>query len=160
MKTRAGASPEEIEAAYRRRTKAAELRRTGMPWREVAAQAGYSDASHAHRAVKALLVESRDLAYQEIGLYRQESIERIEAVLEKAWPFVERGSDKHMAIALRCIKQISELRGEDAPVKVELGESDVDRLLRDALEEFRRRAGAADQQAGGLPADQAADHRA
>jgi hypothetical protein len=136
---------------YDRARKAAEMRRDGRPWDEVAAECGYAGKGAAYNAVRARMVEARSLAYGEVELYRAESIERLEALLAAVMPMALKASEKHVESARRLIKQISDLRGEAQPVKVEIGESDVDRLLREATAEFERRAAELDRQAGGTP---------
>jgi hypothetical protein len=134
---------------YDRRRRAAELRRAGHTWDEIAAECGFASQGSAYNAVKRLMEEARDLAYGEADLYRAETIQRYEAVIRAAWPFMEAGSDKHMNVILRTCRQISELRGEFAPVQIQIGEGDVDRALRELNDELNRRAAAAQGEAGG-----------
>jgi len=144
--------PDQKAESYRMRLEALKLRRLGKTWDEVAEGAGYANRSNAYNAVKALMKERQTLAYRETDLYVQESLDRLEALLTAAMPRAMNGDEKMMREARLIIRQISELRGENAPVKVEIGESDVDRLLRDAIDEFRRRTGIPDSQAGAIQA--------
>jgi hypothetical protein len=135
------------EEIYRKRMKAAELRRHGWTWADIAHEVGYSGKSSAFGAVRELLKEHQSLAYDEIALYRQESLDRLSDLLRVAMKGALSGDEKMMREARLIISQIGDLTGEKAPVQVQIGESDVDRLLRDALEEFRRRTGADDREA-------------
>ena len=138
---------EQIET-YEKRRKAAELRRQGHTWDEVAKGAGYSDRGAACNGVKALLKEHQSLAYDEIATYRQESLDRLTDLLKVAMRGALAGDEKMMREARLIIGQMDDLTGTKAPVAVQIGESDVDRLLRDALQELERRAADADRQAG------------
>lgn len=140
---------------YEKRYRAAELRRTtSKTWDEIAAEVGYGTKSAACNAVKALLREHQSLAYEEIALYRQESLDRYADLYAVAWPLAKAGSEKHMAVCLRIISAVGDLTGEKAPVQVQIGESDVDRLLRDALQEFNRRVAELDRQTSAGAGDQ------
>jgi hypothetical protein len=149
--------PAEQAEMYARKAKACELRRMGHSWADVAIGAGYASKGAACTAVRALLKEHQSLAYDEIALYRQESLDRLTDLLKVAMDKALKGDEKMMTQARLIISQIGDLTGEKAPMQVQIGGSDVDRLLRDALEEFNRRAGDLDRQAGGVPADQAPD---
>lgn len=135
-----GADPARKEEAYRRRTEAARLRRLGYTWEEVAAEAGYHNKSGAFNAVKGLLKEHQSLAYEEIALYRQESLDRYTELLKAAMPRALKGDEKMMREARLIINAMDELTGSKAPVRVEIGETDVDRALRELSAELDRRA--------------------
>lgn len=142
---------------YARKQKAAELRRKGYTWDEVAAETGYADKSGAFHAVQSLLKEHQSLAYDEIAIYRQESLDRLTDLLKVAMAKALAGDEKFMREARLIISQIDDLTGTKAPQQVQIGESDVDRLLRDAVEEFRRRSAQLDRQTGAGAADPAAN---
>jgi hypothetical protein len=139
--------PAEREALYRKKMKAAELRRAGWTWDDIATEVGYGAKQSAHAAVRSLLKEHQSLAYDEIALYRQESLDRLTDLLRVAMKGALAGDEKMMREARLLISQMGDLTGEKAPVQVQIGESDVDRLLRDALEEFRRRTAGTDREA-------------
>ena len=82
--------PERSDEAYVKRTKAAEMRRAGHTWEEVAAECGYTGKGSAHNAVKLLLQEHQSLAYEEVALLRQESLDRYVALLKAVWPHFEK----------------------------------------------------------------------
>jgi hypothetical protein len=133
---------------YEKRRRAAELRRLGWTWDAVAEEVGYSGKGSACQAVKALLREHQSLAYDEIAIYRQESLDRLTDLLKVAMGKALEGDEKMMREARLIISQIGDLTGEKAPLQVQIGESDVDRLLREALDEFRRRTAQLDRKAG------------
>jgi hypothetical protein len=149
--------PAKQAETYEKRRRAAELRRLGWTWDAVAEEAGYSGKSAACNAVKALLHEHQSLAYDEIALYRQESIDRYLMLLEAAMPRALNGDEKMMREARLIISAIDDLIGTKAPQQVQIGESDVDRLLREALDEFRRRTAQLDRKAGADPGRPAQD---
>lgn len=149
--------PAKQAETYEKRRRAAELRRAGWTWDAVAEEVGYSGKSAAHTAVKALLQEHQSLAYDEIALYRQESLDRLTDLLRVAMKGALAGDEKMMREARLIISQIGDLTGEKAPLQVQIGESDVDRLLREALDEFRRRTAQLDRKAGADPGRAAQD---
>jgi hypothetical protein len=142
---------------YEKRRRAAELRRKGWHWDEIAVEVGYSDKASAYNGVKSLLKEHQSLAYDEIATYRQESLDRLTDLLKAAMPRALNGDEKMMREARLIISQMDDLCGTKAPQQVQIGESDVDRLLRDAVEEFRRRTVELDRQAGAGAGDPAPD---
>lgn len=148
----------EREQVYRRRMKAAELRRLGNTWEDIAVQVGYADRQSAHGAVKLLLKEHQSLAYSEIALYRQESLDRLTTLLKVAMEKALLGDEKMMREARLIISQIDDLTGAKAPIQLEIGESDVDRTLRELSAELDRRAAEAASQAARGEAATGGDH--
>lgn len=149
--------PERADGWYEKAAEAAKLKRAGHTWAEVAIATGYASRQSAHDAVRRLMQDHQSLAYHEIALYRQESLDRLSELLKAVWPAAMRADDKMVTQARLIISQIGDLTGEKAPTKVEIGGSDVDRLLRDAVDEFERRAAELDRQAAGVQADQGSD---
>lgn len=135
------------EEVYRRRMEAARLRRLGHTWDEIAEAVGYQGRQSAHSAVKSLLKEHQSLSYDEIATYRQESLDRLTALLKVAMARALEGDEKMMREARLIISQIDDLTGAKAPVKVEIGETDVDRAIRELEAELDRRAAEAASQA-------------
>lgn len=135
------------EEVYRKRMKAAELRRRGYSWADIAAEVGYANKAGAHNAVAILLREHQSLAYAEIAMYRQESLDRLTDLLKVAMQGALAGDEKMIREARLIISQIDDLTGAKAPVQVEIGESDVDRTLRELSAEIDRRAAEAERQA-------------
>lgn len=154
---RGGRDPAHMEKIYEKQARAAELKRDGHTWQEVAQLAGYASRSSAYEAVRKLMVRNRDLAYGEADLYRAESLERLEELFRTQFVKARSGDDKATTQCRLIISQIGDLRGEKAPVKLEWADSDVDRLLREAQEEFDRRVTELDRQAGATQAGPATD---
>jgi hypothetical protein len=150
-------APAKQAETYEKRRRAAELRRAGWTWDAIAEEVGYSSRGPACNAVKALLQEHQSLAYDEIALYRQESLDRLTDLLKVAMGKALDGDEKMMREARLIISQIGDLTGEKAPLQVQIGDSDVDRLLREALDEFRRRTAQLDRKAGADPGRAAQD---
>lgn len=140
------------EAIYRQRAEAARLKRMGNTWEEVAATVGYGSRGQAYNAVKALMKEHQSLAYTEIAMYRQESLDRLEMLLKAAMPGALKGDEKMMREARLIISQIDDLTGAKAPVQVQIGESDVDRALRELSIELDRRSAEVASEAAGAQA--------
>jgi|tagenome__1003787_1003787.scaffolds.fasta_scaffold19925405_2 hypothetical protein len=149
--------PAKQAETYEKRRRAAELRRAGWTWGAIAGEVGYSDRGSACAAVKALLKEHQSLAYDEIALYRQESLDRLTDLLKVAMMGALAGDEKMMRESRLIISQIGDLTGEKAPLQVQIGESDVDRLLREALDEFQRRTAQLDRKVGADPGRAAQD---
>lgn len=145
--------PEITDEWYVKAAEAAKLKRAGHTWAEVAAMTGYASRGSAHSAVKRVLQEHQSLAFQEVALLRQESLDRYQDLLKAVWPAAMLGDDKAVTQARLLIQRIDVLTNTEAPVALQMGGSDVDRLLRDALDEFNRRASGFDREAGTVPAD-------
>lgn len=142
--------PEQKIETYDRKRRAAELRRHGWKWHEIAAEVGYADAATTYNAVQRLLKEHQSLAYDEIAIYRQESLDRLTDLLKVAMKGALAGDEKMMREARLIISQIGDLTGEKAPIKHEIGESDVDRAIRELDAEIERRAAGIAREAGPL----------
>jgi hypothetical protein len=140
-------SPAAMAVVYKQRADAARMRREGHSWDEIAATCGFADKASAYNAVKRLNEQERDLAYEEVTLWRTEQLARYMDVLRVNWPFMKAGSEKHAAIVLRTLTRIDKLTGAEAPIKYDLGEGDVDRALRELDAEINRRAAEAARQA-------------
>jgi hypothetical protein len=117
-----------IEIAQRD-TEAVRMRRGGATYEEIAQALGYASRGEAHNRIKLRLVQARDEMYTETNLYRAEQLDRLMALLHAVWPMAMAGSDKHVSEARRIVSDISDLTGAKSPVKVEIGEGDVDSLL-------------------------------
>lgn len=119
---------------------AVKLRRAGHTYDEIASALGYSSRGRAHTAVKDAMIRAREELYGEADLYRVESLDRLTALLKALWPRAEKGDDKAVAECRRLISAMDDLTGAKAPVKLEIGEGDVDRAIRELDAEIDRRA--------------------
>lgn len=139
--------PAKRAEVYEKKRKAAELRRHGTRWEDIAAEVGYADGATAFNAVNRLMQEERRLAYDEVELYRTEQLARYLDLLKVNWPLAEAGSEKHSSIVIRILTRIDKLTGAEAPIKFEMGEGDIDHALRELEAEIGRRSAAAQVQA-------------
>lgn len=122
--------------------KGIELRRAGYSWDEIATEVGWASRGAAftqiERANKAALREM----YTEVELYRHESLERLRELVKALW---ERRADEKVAAEIRRItERMDKLTGAEQPIRIEIGESDVDRALRELDAQIDRRARAAE----------------
>jgi hypothetical protein len=131
-----------LDAAAQKQRQAMEMKRKGATYDEIAAEVGYAYRAGAHHAIKAALEQSRREMFTETELYRAESLERLEALLKACWDRAIAGSKDHIAEARRIISDIGDLTGAKAPIRIEVGESDIDRLLAGLDAELARRSAA------------------
>lgn len=116
------------DAAVKRQA-AIELKRRGKTLDEIAQAVGYANRSSVHHAIRIGMEQSRKEMFTEAEHYRAESLGRLEALLDACWDKAMAGSKDHLGEARRIISDISDLTGAKAPVRFEIGEGDVDRLL-------------------------------
>lgn len=119
-----------------RRTKLLELRRQGVRYDDPRVEAlGYSSPNAARRDVTRALEAHRAEEAAEVGIYRQQENERLDALLEAAWPRATQPSpvfDKEGNVVgeeldmravdtvLRLMDRRAKLNGLDMPAKAEL----------------------------------------
>ena len=121
-----------------RRTKAIRMNREGYAWDEIATELGYASRGAAftdvERAYKQYLAEM----FTEADLYRVESLEQLRELIKALWP---RREDEKVAAEIRRItERRDKLTGAERPIRIEIGESDVDRALRELDAQIDRRA--------------------
>lgn len=119
---------QQLDAAKKRR-EAIELKRSGMSLDEIVATGLYASRGAVSNAIKAGMKMAREEMFAEAELYRAEQLGRLEALLHSCWDRALAGSYQHIAEARRIISDIGDLTGAKAPVRFEIGEGDVDRLL-------------------------------
>ena len=123
-----------------RRTKLLELRRKGVRYDDQRVEdLGYNSPSAARKDVVRALEAHRAEEAAEIGLYRQQENERLDALLEAAWPRATQPSpvfDKERNVVgeeldmravdtvLRLMDRRAKLNGLDMPVKAEVTGAD------------------------------------
>ena len=119
-----------------RRTKLLELRRKGVRYDDARVEAlGYSSPDAARKDLSRALEAHRNEEAAEVSIYRQQENERLDALLEAAWPRATQPSpvfDKEgtvvdhaldmraMDTVLRLMDRRAKLNGLDMPVKAEL----------------------------------------
>lgn len=118
-----------MDTAAQNQRAALEMKRRGMKLDDIVAAGLYSSRGAASVAIKSAMERSRREMFVEAELYRAESLDRLESLLNACWDQAIRGSKDHIAEARRIISDIGDLTGAKAPIKFEIGEGDVDRLL-------------------------------
>ncbi|CAL9667193.1 hypothetical protein SUDANB145_07220 (plasmid) [Streptomyces sp. enrichment culture] len=119
-----------------RRTKLLALRRQGVRYDdERVAALGYTSPNAARRDVTRALEAHRDEEAAEVGIYRQQENERLDALLEAAWPrattptpvYDKEGNVVDHALDMRAVDTVlrlmdrrAKLNGLDMPVKAEV----------------------------------------
>ncbi|MFF1444127.1 hypothetical protein [Streptomyces sp. NPDC058295] len=119
-----------------RRTKLLKLRREGVRYDDQRIlDLGYSDSGSARKDLVRALKAHRDEEAAEVGIYRQQENERLDALLEAAWPrattpspvFDKEGDIVDHALDMRAVDTVlrlmdrrAKLNGLDMPAKAEL----------------------------------------
>ncbi len=99
-----------------RQRRAVELRKSGNTFQEIADELGYA---HADGAQKAILSALRKTLQEPTDELRKLECERLDVMLKSIWPFVLRGSPRHVEMALRVMDRRASYMGLDAPKQVE-----------------------------------------
>lgn len=101
--------------------KALELRKAGMTYQQIADTIGYSSPSSAHSVVKRALERISDEPADDL---RKIMDERLNTLLMVTWPHAQGGDPTAVNQALRIMDRQAQLRGLDAPQRIEhLGET-------------------------------------
>jgi hypothetical protein len=119
-----------------RRTKLLKLRREGVRYDDERVEAlGYSSPNAARRDLNRALEAHRQEEAAEVGIYRQQENERLDALLEAAWPratqphpvFDKEGNTVGEELDMRAVDTVlrlmdrrAKLNGLDMPVKAEV----------------------------------------
>lgn len=118
----------EHDAAVKRR-EAIKIVREGGKLDDVVAAGWYHSRGAASNAIKRGMQEARREMFVEAELYRAQQLDRLESLLAYIWPRTVNGDEKAIAEARHIISDIGDLTGAKAPVRLEVGEGDLDRLL-------------------------------
>lgn len=92
------------------------LRKQGYSFDEIAEQLGYANASGPWKAVEKAL---RKLIQEPAEELRRLELERLDVMLKSLWPFILKGSPRHIEIGLKVMDRRAALIGLDAPKQVE-----------------------------------------
>jgi len=119
-----------------RRTKLLQLRRQGVRYDDERIEAlGYSSPDAARRDLSRALDAHRNEEAAEVGIYRQQENERLDALLEAAWPratqthpvFDKEGNEVGEELDMRAVDTVlrlmdrrAKLNGLDMPTKAEV----------------------------------------
>ncbi|MEU9703121.1 hypothetical protein [Streptomyces sp. NPDC047981] len=156
---------EQAEIAERR-AQLIRLRRKGVPFDDDRIlDLGYSSAGHATKDLIRALAQRRDDQAAEASIYRQQENERLDALLEAAWPHATKtrpvykdgeyvGDELDMRAVdtvLRLMDRRAKLNGLDMPVKAELsgpggGAVRLEHVKLAELNQLIQRAGEPDDQ--------------
>jgi hypothetical protein len=120
------------------------LRREGYDWDEIADTVGWASRGAAFTQIERAMRKAQREMFTEVELYRYESLERLRELIKALWP--RRADEKVAAEIRRCTERMDKLTGAepDRTLRIEWGESDVDRALRELDEQITARtAGAA-----------------
>jgi len=103
------------------------LRRSGVPFREIAARIGGAPST-AHTAVIRVLDRTLADPAESAGVLRTMELERLDALLAAVWPAAVAGDLPAVGMALRVAERRARLLGLDAPTRQELTGADGGRL--------------------------------
>ena len=103
------------------------LRRSGVPFREIAVRIGGAPWT-AHAAVMRVLDRTLADPAESAGVLRTMELERLDALLAAVWPAAVAGDLPAVGMALRVAERRARLLGLDAPTRQELTGADGGRL--------------------------------
>ncbi len=115
-RTESATSPRRIRAVEKQR-QALQLRMAGRTLSEIAETLHYANHQGADAAIKAALRKTLQPTADE---FRSLALERIEKVLQIHWPLMLQKDERSSVLVLRAIKDMRELLGLDAPVKLDV----------------------------------------
>lgn len=102
--------------ALERQRRALELRRAGFDYELIAEAVGYSHPQSASRAVKAAMERIPQEATED---FRVVQMERLNFMLLKLWPGIQRGNRRDIEVGLQVIDKMDRLKGTDAAQEVQ-----------------------------------------
>jgi transcriptional regulator with XRE-family HTH domain len=123
-----------------------ELKRRGLSYPEIARQTGVPISTARDSVVRATR-EAQSLLFPEVALYVAEALDRLGGLLNAIWDRAMEGDDKAIGEARRIISDMGDYTGAKSPIRLEVGESDVDRQIRELTELLDERSRAVAGQA-------------
>lgn len=108
-----------VENLEAKRERAAQLHLSGMPYRSIAREVGYADASGAKRAVDAWLREGGQTREADAELLREVALLRYEALLFAVAKKAAAGDTRAVDSSTRIIGEITRLQGLEPPTRVD-----------------------------------------
>lgn len=123
-----------------------ELKRRGLSYTEIAEQTGVPISTARDSVVRATR-EAQSLLFPEVALYVAEALDRLGSLLSAVWDRAMMGDDKAIGEARRIISDMGDYTGAKSPIKLEVGEADVDRQIRELTELLDERSRTATRQA-------------
>lgn len=136
-------SAEDELAMLARRAKAFQMRIQGATFPQIAQALGYNSRQAAWADYQAALRDAAAEYDDDVADARTFELERVDAIIAKAWEFADLGDIKALDVLLRCTDRRAKLLGLDKPVQIELSldvlEAEIARL--DAVIDEARAAG-------------------
>jgi hypothetical protein len=113
---------------------------------------GISELMHvsADTAIKVVTTAAREAAdamFTESSLYVAEKLDQLGLLLNAVWDKAMAGDIKAIAEARHILADMSDYTGARAPIQYRLGETDVDRAIRELEDNLNARARQAEEQA-------------
>ena len=115
-RTESKTSPRRITAVEKQRI-ALELRMAGRTLAEIAKELGYANHTSALYAINTALQKTLQPTADD---FRALTLERLTKVLQIHWPLMLNRDEKSTVLVLKAIKDMRELLGLDAPVKLDV----------------------------------------
>jgi hypothetical protein len=122
------------------------LKRRGLSYTEIAEQTGVPISTARDSVVRATR-EAQSLLFPEVALYVAEKLDQLGALLNAVWDDAMAGDIKAVESARHLLSDMSDYTGAKSPIKLEVGESDVDRQIRELTELLDERSRAVAGQA-------------
>lgn len=118
--------------AAERQAEALSLRKQGHTFQEIADRLGYAGHQGAYKAVMSALRKTIQEPADEL---RRLELERLDVMLKSLWPFVLKGSPRHVEMALKVMDRRAAYLGLDAPKQVEDHRTVTVQIMADYLAE-------------------------
>lgn len=103
-----------------RRTKAINLRLTGMDWTTIAEQLGYADRGAACKDVTRALERHVAEEGQAVEVWRELELGRLDSLQQSVWPKAMDGDPRAIEAALKILDRRAKLLGLDSAIKLEV----------------------------------------
>jgi hypothetical protein len=108
--------------------KALDLRASGLPWKAVAEELGYSDESGARKAGLNLLEK---VEFESVSSYRDLNLKRLEDLINSIWELAKKGDLYAIDRVRALVSDERELLGLDASKKLDLNATLSKRDIKD-----------------------------
>jgi hypothetical protein len=110
--------------ATERRVAAFEMRKRGLPYTQIAKSLGISTPA-AYTLVKKKLQQLNDAMAENVETVRYMEVHRLDAMLGRLWPAIQKGETKAIDSALRIMERRARYLGLDAPSRLMLTEKEA-----------------------------------
>jgi len=123
-----------------------QLRRRGTTYQSISELTGVS-VQTAAAVVSDAARQAADLMFTDASLYVAEKLDQLGMLLNAVWDKAMGGDVKAVDAARHILSDMSDYTGARAPIQYSLGETDVDRAIRQLEEDLNTRARQAAEQA-------------